>query len=134
MTFGMISPPKNIRGEIIIMAIHSPESPKWVTMKAVNIAVLVTIARLVPSEVVVKSRSGFSSNFKIDWAAEFPSLASCFIFIRFTETMPISEPEKNASISIPRNTSMRVVAKSISRPEPYLVPFQTMEGKEGSKG
>ena len=96
--------------------------------------VLATIARLVPSEVVVKSRSGFSSNFKIDRAAEFPSSASCFIFIRFTETMPISEPEKNASISIPRNTSMRVVAKSISRSEPYRVPFQTMEGKEGSKG
>jgi hypothetical protein len=85
-------------------------------MKAVNIAVLVTIARLVPREVVEKSRSGFSSSFKMDLAAEFPSSTSCFIFIRFTETMPISDPEKNASRNIPSNTSIRVVAKSISRP------------------
>ena len=116
------------------IAIHSPESPKWVTMNAVNIAVLATIARLVPSEVVVKRRSGFSSSFKIDRAAEFPSSASCFILIRFTETMPISDPEKNASNSIPSSTSMRVVAKSFSRPEPYLDPHQAMDAGADSKG
>ena len=102
------------------MAIHSPEFPKCVTMNAVNTAVLATIARLVPKEVVVKSRSGFSSNFKMDRAAELPSSERCFIFMRFTETMPISEPEKNASSSIPSSTSISVVAKSINLAGPDL--------------
>ena len=110
------------------MAIHSPESPKWVTMNAVNTAVLATIARFVPKDVVVKSRSGLSSNFNMDRAAELPSSERCFIFIRFTETMPISEPEKKASKSIPSSTSMSVVAKSISLLEPHLDPVM----REGS--
>ena len=105
------------------MAIHSPESPKWVTMNAVNTAVLATIARFVPSEVVVKSRSGLSSNFNMEQAAELPSSARCFIFIRFTETIPISEPEKNASNSIPSITSINVVAKSISLLDPHAAHY-----------
>ena len=82
-------------------------------MNAVNIAVLVTMARLVPSDVVVKSFSGSSRRVKTDFAAEFPSSASCFILIRLTETIPISEPEKNASNITATSTQKIVVAGSI---------------------
>ena len=95
------------------MAIHSPKLLNCSTIKAVNIAVLVTMARLVPSDVVVKSFSGLSKSVNIACAPELPSSASFFILIRLTDTIPISEPEKNASIIMASNTQKIVVVGSI---------------------
>ncbi|MEC7785915.1 MAG: hypothetical protein VX579_03105, partial [Nitrospinota bacterium] len=63
--------------------------------------------------VVVKSFSGLYRRFKMACADEFPYSASFLILIRLTETIPISEPEKKASIAIARITQKIVVVGSI---------------------
>ena len=90
-------------------------------LEAVKIEVLETTARLVPSDVVANSFSGVFNKSRTIWAEPFPSSAFFFILIRLMAIMPISDPEKKASMRIKLPIKIKVVVRAIMFfPQPFF--------------
>ena len=106
MDFGRISPKKRRAVDVMTVMTNPLKACSKTTAMMDEAA---TTAMLLPTSVVLRKRSGYSRNRYACWVPLTPCRIQTSIFIRRTEIMAVSEPEKNAEKNKAMTNSIRSI-------------------------